>query len=167
MRLPVTDQARFLCERFATDITDIRTFSRVYEQVLPIRCSTRESLAADVTIVRSVPGMSHHVLLQSMILRERFPALLAYETLSPLVLQQNMLIQILLGNHASFANLTLVLWLEMCPLLMHVQRVAVRACFPTNVAYNRPFFMLETHVKPHVAFHLELFPTVLAIVLIL
>lgn len=87
VRLPVTNQARLLRERLTADITDIRPFARVYKQVLPVSRSTRESFAAYVAIVRSVPGMSHHMLFQSVILSERFSTLLAYEALPSLVLQ--------------------------------------------------------------------------------
>lgn len=87
VRLPVANQARLLRERLTADITDIRPFAGVDKQVLPVSRSTRESFAAYVAIVRPVPGMSHHMLLQSVILGERLSTLLAHEALPPLVLQ--------------------------------------------------------------------------------
>ena len=167
MRFPVADQARLLRERLAANITDIRSFARVDKQMLPVRGATCEGLAAYVTVVWSVTGMGHHVLFQPMVLRERFPAFLADETLPSLVLQQDVLVEILLGDHAPLADLALVLWLEMRPLLMHVQGVAVRASFPAHVAHDRPFFVLEPYVQPHVTLHLELLAAILAVVLVL
>lgn len=167
MRLPVANQARLLRERLTADITDIRPFARVDEQVLPVSRSTRESFAAYVAIVRPVPGVSHHMLFQSMILGERLPTLLAHEALPSLVLQQNMLVEVLLRHHSPLAYLALVLWFEMRPLLVHVQGIAVRACLPAHVAHDRALLVLESHVKPHVAFHLELLPAILAVVLVL
>lgn len=146
MRLPVTDQSRLLRERLAANITDVRTFARVDEQVLPISCATRERLATDVAIVRPVPGVHHHVLLQPVILRERFAALLADEALAPFVLKEYMLIKILLRDHPSLADLALVLGFEVRPFLMNVQRVAIGASLPTNIANDRTLFMLEPDV---------------------
>ena len=167
MRLSVADQARLLRERLAANITDIRSFARVDKQMLPVRGATCESLAAYVTVVRPVAGVGHHVLFQPMVLRERFPALLADEALPSLVLQQNVLVEILLCDHAPLADLALVLRLEVRPLLMYVQRVAVRASFPAHVAHDRPLLVLESHVQPHVTLHLELLAAVLAVVLVL
>lgn len=70
MRFPVANQAGLLRERFAANITDIWSFAGVYEQMLPVGCATCEGFTANVTIVRSVSGVSHHVLLQSVILGE-------------------------------------------------------------------------------------------------
>lgn len=54
--------------------------------MLPIGGPTRESFAADVTVVRPIAGVGHHMLFQPVILREGFAALLAHETLPTLVL---------------------------------------------------------------------------------
>lgn len=167
MRFPVADQARLLRERFAAYITDVGTFPRVDEQVLPVGCATRESLPADVTVVGSVTGVRHHVLLEPMVLGERFPALLANEALAPLVLQEYVLIEILLCYHTPLAYLALVLRLEVGPLLVDVEGVTVRAGLPADVADYRALFVLETHVESHVTLHLELLTAVLAIVLVL
>lgn len=78
-----------------------------------------------------------------------------------------MLVEVLLSDHSPLAYLALVLWFEMGPLLMNVQGIAVRARLPAHVAHDRPLLVLETHVKPHVALHLELLPAILAVVLVL
>ena len=167
VRLPVADQARLLSEGLAADITDIGTFPRVDEQVLPVSCTTCERFATDVTVVGPVAGVRHHVLLQAMVLCERFPAFLAYEALSPLVLQEYVLVEVLLGDHAPLTDLALVLGLEMGPLLVHVQGVAIRASLPADVADYGPLFVLEPDVQSHVPLHLELLATVLAVVLVI
>lgn len=166
MRFTMADQSGLLRESFAANVAHIRPFSCMNQQMLPVSGSTGESLAADVTVVRPVAGMSHHVLLQSVILRERLAALLAHEALSALVLQQDVLIQILLSDHAPLADLAFVLRLEVRPLLMHVERIAVRARFPADVADYRALLVLEAYVQPHVALHLELLAAILAIVIV-
>lgn len=135
--------------------------------MLSISGPARESFAADVTVVRPIAGVGHHMLLQPMILREGLAALLAHEALPALVLQQDMLIQILLRDHPPLADLALVLGLEMRPLLMDVERIAVGASLAANIANYRALLVLETHVQPHVALHLELLTAILAIELVL
>lgn len=135
--------------------------------MLPISGPTRERFAADVTVIWSIAGVGHHMLLQSMILRKGFAALLAHEALPALVLQQDMLIQILLRDHASLADLALVLGLEMRPFLVHVKRVAIGASLAANIANYRGLFVLETHVQSHVTLDLEFLTAILAIELIL
>lgn len=167
MRFPVANQSRFLRERFSADITDVRSFARVNEQVLSVCCSPGESLSADVTIVRPIARVRHHVLLQSVIFRKRLAALLANETLPSFVLQQDVLIEIFLRDHPPFADLAFVFRLEVRPLLVHVKGVAVRAGLPADVADDWTLFVLEPHVESHVALYLELLPAILAVVLVL
>lgn len=167
MRLAVTDQSGLLREGLPADITNVRPHARVYQQVLPIGGSARERLAADVTVVRSVAGVRHHVLLQPVILREGLAALFADEALPALVLQQDVLIEILLRDHTPLADLALVLRLEVRPLLVHVERIAVGARFAAHVADYRALLVLEAYVQPHVTLHLELLAAILAIVLVL
>lgn len=137
------------------------------QQMLSIGSPTRKSFAADMTVERSIAGVGHHMLLQSVILRERLAALLAHKALSALVLQQDVLVQILLCNHTPLADLAFVLGFKMRPLLVHVQRIAVGAGFAANVAYYRGLLVLETHVQSHVALHFELLAAVLAVILVL
>lgn len=61
----------------------------------------------------------------------------------------------------------LVLWLEVGPLLMNVERVAVGTSLAANVANYGTLLVLESHVKPHVPFDLELFAAYLAGVLVI
>lgn len=126
-----------------------------------------EGLAADVTGMRPVASVNHHVLLQTMILRKGFAALLAHEALPALVLQQNVLIQILLRDHASMTDRALVLRLEMRPLLVHVKRIAVGAGFAADVADYRTLLVLEAYVQPHVTLHFESFAAVFATIFVL
>lgn len=83
------------------------------------------------------------------------------------MLQQDVLVEVLLSDHAPLADLALVLWLEMCPLLVHVQGIAVRASLPADVADYRSFFVLETNMQSHVSLYLELLPAIFAVVLVL
>lgn len=135
--------------------------------MLPVSGPASESLSADVTVVRPVAGVGHHVLLKSMILREGFATFLAHEALSALVLQQDVLIEILLCDHAPLADFALVLGLEVRPLLVHVEGITVRTSLAANVANYRVLLVLETHVQPHVTFHLELLTAIFALELVL
>lgn len=163
----MTDQARLLRESLTTNITNVRSFSRVYQKVLPISCTTGEGFTADVAVVRPVTRVGHHVLFQSMILRKRFATFLANEALPSFVLQEYVLIEILLSYHSSLADLALVLRLEVGPLLMNVKGVAVGTGLPANVANDRALLVLEAHVKSHVTLDFELLSTELAGVLVL
>lgn len=135
--------------------------------MLPVSGPARKSFPADVTVMRPIAGVGHHVLLKPMILREGLAALLAHETLPALVLQQNVLIEVLLRDHAPLADFALILGLEVRPLLMYVERIAVGTSLAADIANYRGLLVFETHVQPHVALHLELLTTILAIELVL
>lgn len=137
------------------------------QQVLSVSCPAGECLAANVTLVRPVTRVRHHMLLQPVILREGLAALLAHEALPALVLQQDVLVEILLGDHTPLANLAFVLGLEVRPFLMHVQRIAVGAGLATNVADDGALLVLEAHVQSHVALHFELLTAELAFVFVI
>jgi len=72
-----------------------------------------------------------------------------------------------LRDHSPLADLAFVFGLEVRPLLMHVERIAVGASLAADVADDRTLLVLETHVQPHIALHLELLAAVFAIVLVL
>jgi len=50
---------------------------------------------------------------------------------------------------------------------MHVQRIAVGASLAADVTDDGTLLVLETHMQPHIALHLELLPAVLAIIFVL
>jgi len=50
---------------------------------------------------------------------------------------------------------------------MNVERIAVGASLTADIADDRTFLVLETHVQAHIALHLELLSAVFAIVFVL
>jgi len=82
----MTDQSGLLRESLPTNVTNIRPFARMDQQMLSISRPASKCFTTDVTFIRPIAGMRHHVLLQSVIFGKGFAAFLAHETLSTLVL---------------------------------------------------------------------------------
>lgn len=70
-------------------------------------------------------SVNGHVPLERIFLSERFATFSAYDLLSLLVLRQQVLVKVLLRDHAPFAYVTLVFRFVVRPLLMYVQRATV------------------------------------------
>lgn len=119
--------------------------------MLPKYRSSGKGFTTEVTRVRSFSSMCHRVLLQFACLVEHLAALLAHERGPLFVLPEDVLVQILLGDHSSVAYVALELGLVVLAFLMHVQGVAVVADLAADVADQRYREMLEAYVRSQVA----------------
>lgn len=61
MRLSMTDQTRFLCERFAADVANVRSDAGVDEQVLFQGCFACEGFVANGADVRPIASVNSHM----------------------------------------------------------------------------------------------------------
>lgn len=146
MNLSVTYEAGLLGERLAAHVANVNPFSCVQQQMLAQTTVRGERSSAHRTAIRFVPGVYPHVFPEIMILEERFPTLLANGLLFLLMLGQHVLVKVLFGHQSSMAHGAFVFRFVVGVFLMRVQTVAVAARFPANVAHNRRFPMIQSHV---------------------
>lgn len=142
----------------ANDLLQIQNF-KCYRKLLDNsnRKPRIKKIPADFAAVRFLSRMHSHVHLQSAVSRKGLSTLRTARSLEILVLLQDVLIQILLGHHSSVANLTFVLCLVVCKLLMNVQGIGICAYFGTHVTHYWLLLVNETYVIRQISLDLVLF----------
>lgn len=159
MSLPVTDQSRFLRKLLSTNITSIRSLTCVYQNMLLLSSSSRELLATNRARKRPDTFVDPQMKVQIPLLTKSLTTSLANHFLLPLVPQQ-MLLQVLLGRHTTFAQITLVRSLVVLVFHVRLQGRHALASVTANCANNwRCVAMHLLRVLHHVVLDLELFPT--------
>lgn len=162
VNLSVTYEASLLGERLATHVANVNPFPGVQQQMLAQTTVRGERSSAHGTAIRFVSCVYPHVFPEIVILEERFPTFLANRLLFLLVLGQHVLVEVLFGHQSSVAHGALVFRFVMGVLLMRVQTVTVSTRFATNVAHDRWFPMIQSHVGGQITLDLELFAALLA-----
>jgi len=120
MNFPVTDKTGLLSKRLAAYVARVDTLAGMQKEVLAQAAVPGKRSAADCAAVRLVARMNSHVLPQIVIFEEGLAALLTHRLFLPLMLRQQVLIQILLCYKPSMAQRTFIFCLVMRMFLMSV-----------------------------------------------
>lgn len=158
MPLPVTDQARLLSELLSAYITSVGPLARVYQYVLLLSSPSRKLLATDRTGERPDTLVNPQMKIQIPFLTESLAASWTDHFLLSLMPQQ-MLFQVLLGRHATFAQTALVRRLVVPVLHVSLQgRYALASMAADSANDWRCVAVHLLRVLHHVVLYLELLP---------
>jgi len=159
---PVTDETGFLREGLAAHVASVDALAGMQKKMLTETAVSGERSTAHLAAIGLIAGVDPHVLPQVVVLEEGLAALLAHRLLLPLVLRQDVLVQVLLRNETPMAPRTLVLCLVVRVFLMRVQTVTVAARLAAHVAHHRRLPVIQSGMRGQVTLDLELLAAVLA-----
>lgn len=158
MPLPVADQSRLLSKLLPAYITSVWPLAGVYQYVLLLGSPPRELFTADRARERPDTLVDPQMKIQIPLLAECLAASGAHNLLLFLVPQQ-MLVEVVLGGHASFAQTALERRLVMPVFHVGLQRGDALACVAAHGANNgRCIAVHLLRVLHHVVLYLELLP---------